>query len=222
MGTVTSKRLYQRHLPLFLAAAVVGLFIIQFLTGAIKPQIDFLTKTGTTLSFFTRAFGIVILLLYTVRRLTTEKDYTSKEWYVSFVTLLSFLFIFLWPLVAEGGIDNPLFKNFYLYTIGFIEVPTAHLGCAFGYAAALIRYLRVKDIESGVFALSMFLYIFRELTLFPAIWTGFSTIGTYVEDTIGTPTKRTLVLVAAISALIIGVRTLVGRERGIIEEEVME
>jgi hypothetical protein len=218
----SSKRLYQRHIPLFIASALVGLFIFNFVTGYLKPQVDYANNTGVTIAFFTQSFGILVLLLYNIGILRKEKTYSSKRFYTSAVLIGAFLLFFLWPFFVPQGTGDPLYKLVYMDLVGFIEVPAAHLGTAFGYAAACIRYLRITSFDSLFFFLCFFLFILKELTVFPAISPVFTVIGTYIENTIGTPNIRLLTFVAGISAIIIAVRTLLAREKGIIEEEVME
>jgi hypothetical protein len=227
-GWVGDKKLsvktYQRNIPLFIASAIVALFILEFLIGydALTGVVDNITTTATTVALFTHLFGITTLILMNSRRVTTEKIYTSKRFYTSIIILLSFAFFILLGLVLYPDLTkHPIYDTVYRYIIGYMGMAT-EWATWLSYMVFAILFVRVTSIESVAFAAAYSLYFFREYTLLPAIWPGFADLGSWLEGSLGMAGTRAFIIVAAVSAIITGWRVLVAREPGIIEEEAAE
>jgi hypothetical protein len=163
--------------------------------------------------------AIVTMLLWSISDVRRIKDWKDKSFYSSAVTLVIFVAFILLGLAEYPKLQaGKTFDLFYLYTAGYLSTSRS-FNMWIAFAVMMVRYMRVNTIEAAAYFVVLWMYLFRELTMLPGLWPPFASIGTWVETALGAPAWRTLVIVAAVGAVLVAYRTLLMRERGIMEEE---
>jgi hypothetical protein len=214
------KNAYLIFLPLFIAAVIVGVYIVNYLFDpALSGLTANISKSATTIALFTQLLAIVTMLIMAVGEVQRSKDYTDKRFYSNAIILVTFVAFILLALANYPALHKgDSFELLYLYTAGYLS-SSRSFNMWIAFAVMLIRYMRITSIESFAYLAALVMYTMREFTVLPAIWAPFAAIGTWTENTLGTPAWRTLVMVAAVGAVLIAFRTLIMKERGILEEE---
>jgi len=140
----------------------------------------------------------------------------SLGWQYSILTLVSMVVIMLagLPIPEIGlGVDNPvfdfLFKNI-LTPLG----ATMYSIIAFFITSAAYRSFRARSNEATVVLVAGILMICYNAPLMTSIWPGFTPIGDWIFSIPNMATMRAVIIGAALGAIALAMRVLLGIERG--------
>jgi hypothetical protein len=140
----------------------------------------------------------------------------SLGWQYSILTLVSMVLIMLagLPIPEMGlGVDNPvfdfLFKNI-LTPLG----ATMYSIIAFFITSAAYRSFRARSNEATVVLVAGILMICYNAPLMTSIWPGFTPIGDWIFSIPNMATMRAVIIGAALGAIALAMRVLLGIERG--------
>jgi len=233
MTVLTSKRIYQRQTPLFLIAVIAGIMIVEYFSVPSKPVTSYevamrLTKDelvawGVNMSAIAILFGQVMLLLRHGRILargpTIRREYGWRRLFESGVFMAAFLIFGLLALSDPKNVSGDLFTALYL---AFIMKFAQGLGSC-GWPAqvnAVFRAFKITSLETLTIATVYILVWLRYLTTFTAFVPGIAFVFDWVAAVPHAAAQRAGLIGAAVGAIVIGIRALVGREPGLMEYEV--
>jgi len=216
-----SKKLYRRDIPIFIAAFSAALVIVESLTKIeqITPIKVVLVEWFTMIMPWTIILGYVTFITFHVKRISTLKERRDRNFYISLITILTAAFLFAiaftTPMLQKGG----LFKLIFEYTGGYLS-GFYHVSVWLAFAWGIYRFMRPKSLEWIAFIVTFLLYSFKEIPVFPALIPQLTPIGLWVEAVVSKGGVRWALVSTAITAVAIGLRIILMKERGIIEEEV--
>lgn len=156
--------------------------------------------------------GVVSIVQVHGRRLQRRPE----GWYFSILVLVSVIVMALTglPIPEIGlGIANPIYD--FLFTN--VQTPlggTMYSILAFFITSAAFRAFRAKNIESTIVLVAGTLLVLSNAPIFTVTFPPFKPWGTWVRDIPGMATTRAVILGAALGAIALAVRTLMGIERG--------
>ena len=214
------RNAYLIFLPLFIASVIIGIYIVNYMFDPVFSGITAnISQSATTIALFTQLLAIVTMLIMATGEVRRAKNWADKRFYTNAIILVTFAAFVLLALASYPALHTgATFELVYLYTAGYLS-SSRSFNMWIAFAVMLIRYMRITSIESFAYLAALVMYTMREFTVLPAIWAPFAAIGTWTENTLGTPAWRTLVMVAAVGGILVAYRTLVMKERGILEEE---
>lgn len=215
-----SKRLYQRHIPLFIVSAIATAYIAEYFlptNDALSSIVDEFSLWGTTVFSLVTLYGFTSLTLLMIRRLQERR--TFKYTLGSAVTLGTAIVFLLMGLVLPGGVSGETFGLLYLYIVMYAGGGQNASWIHHPYNA--FRYFRFTSIESIVMFVAWLGLVLRELSVFVAIFPPFYDIGTWIEAVPNTAVHRVILATSGVSACILGIRAILGKEPGLIEAEVI-
>jgi hypothetical protein len=200
---------YRKELPLvitFVVGVLVTLdpFLVDDqLHGAAVSLQDF----ATVLAAFALGLGAITLTVVHGGRIAKR----SKGVFDSITLVVS-----LWIVVAVGlvfGVPSGL------YQFQFVNVYTPLFTAVFALLAFFImtaayRSFTVRNLEATIFLLAGIFVVLRNAPVAEWLWSGFSTIGSWVLDVPNTAGQRGILIGAAIGVVALGVRVMLGLERG--------
>lgn len=139
------------------------------------------------------------------------------EWPYSIVALTTFILFVAVGLIY--GVDNQNFRWIYdnLLTPPFA---TTYAIWGFFIASACFRVLRFKNVESGLLIVSAILVMLSNVALGELIWADFPLIGSWIKTVPMMAVFRALTIGVSVGLIVLGIRTLLGLEKGYAGEEV--
>ncbi|MFB0557516.1 MAG: hypothetical protein ACETVY_00230 [Candidatus Bathyarchaeia archaeon] len=140
----------------------------------------------------------------------------SKGWPWSvwvLITMIGYTIIGI-PIRSIGlGRGGVLFEDIRLYVMTPLSA-AMYASLGFWIASAAYRAFRARTIEAAVLLVSGTIVIFANAPIGTSIWGGFVPLKDWIFDVPNLATMRGIMIGAALGALSLGVRTLMGRERG--------
>ena len=140
----------------------------------------------------------------------------GSGWYYSILVLVAAVVMSIAGLpIPEIGLSqrNPVYNC--LFTYGNVALSSTMYGIiAFFITSAAYRAFRAKNIESTLVLLAGVFMVMSNAPFFTATWPGFKTIGDWIFAVPNMATNRAVTIGAALGAIALAVRTLMGIERG--------
>ncbi len=140
----------------------------------------------------------------------------GSGWYYSILVLAAAVVMSIAGLpIPEVGLSqrNPVYN--WLFTYGQTALSSTMYGIiAFFITSAAYRAFRAKNIESTLVLLAGVFMVMSNAPFFTATWPGFKTIGDWIFAVPNMATNRAVTIGAALGAIALAVRTLMGIERG--------
>jgi hypothetical protein len=140
----------------------------------------------------------------------------SEGWYFSGILLLVMVVMALTGLPLESiglGTQNPVYD--FLFTN--VQTPlsgTMYSILAFFIASAAYRAFRARNVEASIVLIAGIFMVMSNAPIFTSFFGGFKTIGDWIFDVPNASTMRAVTIGAALGAIALAVRTLMGIERG--------
>ncbi|UCH57004.1 MAG: hypothetical protein JSV18_06610 [Candidatus Bathyarchaeota archaeon] len=140
----------------------------------------------------------------------------SEGWYYSVILLVVMVVMALTGLPIESiglGTDNAIYD--FLFTN--VQTPlgsTMYSILAFFIASAAYRAFRARNVEASIVLVAGILVVISNAPFFTSMWGGFITIREWIFDVPNASTMRGVLMGAALGAVALATRTLLGIERG--------
>lgn len=219
-----SKSIYARQIPLFLIAVIAGLFIVEYFLVPVAPLTALkgeLLAWGVNMSAVAILFGQVMLIIWHGRVLlhARERKGTPRGLFESGVFAVGFIAFGLLALSDPRTISGDLFTMLYL---AFVMKFSQGIGSC-GWPAqvnAVFRMFKVTSLETLTISAVYILTWLRYLTAFTAFVPGIVPVVDWVIAVPHAAAQRAGLIGAAVGAIVVGIRALVGREPGLMEYEV--
>lgn len=215
------SRYIKREIPLALCFVLGIFFIIYYFfsdpwISAIRDRIlIWSTLMGSTML----ALGLINMFIIHIRKVRVRQT----GW--PFSLWLMFGIIFMAALSVQQGIlsgvrisDAPLL-NWIIWNVNTQIQITIFSLFGFYIVSATIHGFQIRSTESLLFVLSGVIVFLWNAPIGTAIWEGFGPVGTWLSNYVAGGTYRAIVLCLAIGSLALGIRTLLGYERGYLGAE---
>jgi len=140
----------------------------------------------------------------------------SEGWYFSGILLIVMVVMALTGLPLESmglGTQNPVYD--FLFTN--VQTPlggTMYSILAFFIASAAYRAFRARNVEASIVLIAGIFMVMSNAPIFTSMFEGFKGIGNWIFDVPNASTMRAVTIGAALGAIALAVRTLMGIERG--------
>lgn len=201
----------RRSIPLLIAFLLTIILLVDyFITGS--PEVSSLSKTAlswtTIVSGFALWLGAVAVLIYHGRKVQ-EKE--GKQRFYSLWTIIMFV-----TFAAVGlalGPSSQAYTWMYLYILGGI-VATVNGLSVFYYISAAYRGLRGRSIVAIAATVSAAFSFLGQAPIGPALWSPFGDIYNWIWGVPGLAGSRGIVIVGGLGLILLGLRAIIGRERG--------
>ncbi len=140
----------------------------------------------------------------------------SKGWYFSVVIIVATIVMTIAGLpIMEVGLGTA--NSVYQWLFTYAQTPlsgTMYGIIAFFITSAAYRSFRAKNIEATIVLVAGLAMVLYNAPVFTASWPGFRIIGQWIYDIPNMATNRAVTIGAALGAIALAVRTLMGIERG--------
>ncbi len=206
-----SSQLYQRTVPLFLTF-IVGIFVIVAYFINLGPDLTnasgSLVDWGVLLLAFALGLGAINLLQVHGRHIQRR---TKGQWPFSIVLLGTLLVFFV--LGVGAGPSNVSFNWLYKSTILPLGATTYSMWC-FWIISGSYRAFRIRSVDATLLLLAGVLVMLGNVPIGELMYPQMPLIGRWIISVPSLATNRGIFIGAALGAIVLGLRTLIGRERG--------
>ena len=206
-----AARAYQRTGPLVLTF-LVGVFLILTYYVNLGSQFDLaardLINWGVVLLAFALGLGAVNLIQMHGHHISRR---TAGQWPYSVLLLGSLIF---WVVMGLGlGTTAPIFESAYKATILPLGATTYSMWC-FWVISGSYRAFRIRSVQATLLLVAGVLVMLGNVPIGEMIWSHMPLLGRWIISVPGTGVNRGIFIGAALGAIALGLRTLLGRERG--------
>ena len=180
-----------------------GFFSIGFMSKA-STEIQ---NWGTIIASIALGLAAVNLIRVHMRRIMLRRG----EWYNSLALLL--------VMIAQSIIGFVNTSSGELYNFGFDNIMTP-LGAtmyallSFWIASAAYRAFTARSVDSAILLVAATIVMLGNAPIGESIWSGFATIKSWIMDVPNMAAQRGIMIGAGIGAIALGLRILMGIERG--------
>jgi hypothetical protein len=211
------SREIRRTIPIWIIMGFVTIFLVEyFLNVPVITQIKVeLTSWGTIVSAFMLLFGIVLLTRYHFLRLTVQPVSTKEKALsvIFFVTFLGFLLVGFSTPARVGGANYQ-----WIYQKMYGPCATAITALCFWWCIyGGYKTFTIRSLESLSIGLGAVIYMIRLLPIGPVYIPPLAPFADWLLSTINVGATRGGTLAVGIGSLILGMRTLIGKETGALD-----
>jgi hypothetical protein len=205
---------YKRKLPQYLLSLIVAIFLIEFalpegpLTG-IKNELTLWLTIVASFTFFIAGITLVARYGRDIQKSDTSIRLYAIEFFVVFIAYLG-------VAIFSGGIGGDNYKWLYTNLHGNLSQAVWVL-YVFLEPWAAYKAFQVRSIESIILAITGLTYI---LYLAPSIPAVVPSIGSFADWIVMVPARagaRGAIITMGVGALLMALRMLAGKERGIVD-----
>ncbi len=140
----------------------------------------------------------------------------NKGWYFSVIIIVATIVMSIAGLpIMEVGLGTA--NGVYQWLFTYAQTPlsgTMYGIIAFFITSAAYRAFRAKNIEATIVLVAGLAMVLYNAPIFTATWPGFRMIGQWIYDIPNMAVNRAVTIGAALGAIALAVRTLMGIERG--------
>jgi hypothetical protein len=205
----------RRDFPLAITfiIAVLSVFAFFFKVKEVDSAVSVFTNWGVLVAAFAVIFGAATALITHTRKIRQRQKGT---WYLSL-----WLLIVMVSYIVVGVTLSPAHKTYQdLYNAVLPMLNTAMwalTGAA--TASAAVRCFRLKSIETSLILVPALIGVLMTAPVWDASWSGFATIGDWINKVPSTAGNRGFIIGAAVGAMAVALRTIIGRETGYLGKE---
>lgn len=216
---------YRRHVPLaitFICGIVIALqfFLVPSkITEPYQATVNYygstLTNWANLLANFIIGFGLVNILFIHVRRVTRPKS-VSERFYSAWLLFVMFVFVFVGLFGYDRMWWKPLNAN-WSWLQNYVLAPldaTVYAALIFYMASGCYRSFRARNFESAMLLVVGFLSLMYKTPLFQVYTPWVTTLIDWVSTYPAMGAYRGIQVSAALGAILLGIRTLMGTETG--------
>lgn len=218
-----SKRLYQRQLPLFLVSAVSAFVVLEYFVGykgsPVTAVKDELLLWASTMTYPISLFAYTTMVLGAAHRMRERtKPGASYRGAVYFGSLVFFGAL---CLSSPALLNGELFASIMAFTATFVGNFINITIIPMMIVVTLRMFMNTRSLDGFAFmVVFLAVYILERTTIFTVLWPDARIIGKWIDDIPVAGSQTGIIMVAAVSAIILDLRALVGKEPGTVELEV--
>jgi hypothetical protein len=195
---------------------LVGFFLIfaYFLEvpAPVKSFHDTLPRWGVILVGFGTGVGAITLIRIHLTHISKRE---LGQWQYSIVALVAMFMFIIVGLIT--GTADPRFRWVYNSFLS-PTISTTYAMWAFFISSATFRILRLKNRESAVLLLAGVLVMLSNVALGELVWADFPLVGTWIKEVPMMAVFRSLAIGVGLGVILIGLRNLLGLEKGYVGE----
>ena len=205
----------KRDLPVIIVFATGLVMIAGYFVRApeifLEDIVRDLSLLASTLAGYATILGILTLSLVHVDHISKRRE---GQWIYSVILLALTMVMIGVGLIGIIG-THPYFTWFYAFPLTALDSTTYSI-LAFYIASAAFRAFRIRSGEALVLGITGIFVMLMNAPIGAAIWPGFPVIGKWIMDVPNASAFRGFIIGSSVGAIAIGLRVLIGRERGVL------
>lgn len=192
---------------------VVQLFLYIPYFFQVPQVVKDIESSMLTIGVVIATFAMLVGIYTITRRELVKTSKRAKGWPYSV-----WLLFVTWSMIVVGvvlGQTHPLY-NFYQNGIVLPGDATIYAILVFYMISAGARAFRMRDTQATLLIVVTVLVLLQQAPIATAYWSGFDTIGSWINNNLGMAITRVFAVITALGGIVLAVRLITGREMGII------
>ena len=219
-----STRIYRRQIPIVVVSFFMSILLIDYYvpgTPLISSASTNFLAWGAMIALIQLSFGYLTLLRMHIERLSRiQTEGITNRNFKTIIVLATLVIMAGIGIMEGGGNSGPMFLFWYQNLVAMAGVGTV-LEWISHYTSPA-RMFKIASLESAAMFGVWFLIVLREMPTVVVFFPIFETIGDWIMKTPYMASNRGVMIAAGIGIVILAVRALVGKEPGLVEQEVTE
>jgi hypothetical protein len=207
---------FKRTGPQIVLTIIIAIFIIEYVLPQgpmtiVKNELSLWLTIVASFTFFVA--GITVFLKY-LRDIIKTKNFGSTQFYAIEFMVVFFAYIIL--ALASGGVGSSNYTGFYQFLQGNLT-QAAWVLMVFLEPWAAYKAFQLRSWEAFILAVTGLTYILYSAPTIPA---AFPSLGAFAEWIVNVPSKggiRGATIAMAVGAILLALRMLTAKEKGIVE-----
>jgi hypothetical protein len=206
---------YRKQIPMAITFVIGFLSVFTFFFKT--AQTDYATQMTMNWGVLISAFAII---LGAASAFLTSMNHVRKRtkgtWYLN-----AWLLVVMIVYIAVGVVltpSHPSYRALYDAVVPMVNTGMWGLTGA-ATASASIRCFRLKNVETTLIMIPAIVLVLMSTPLWDASWEGFAIGGRWLLDVPSTAGNRGYIIGAAVGAIAVSLRTLIGKEVGYLGKE---
>lgn len=208
----------RKGLPMLILSIMGFLFTIQWFVPINELSTLKNYVTTFTIIVFSVSIGLGVIYAVTAELDRVRRSPSKEQYFITgsfFATMILSLFLAVYFGSAQfgdwlQGVNSTPFK--FLITNVYSTQASMAFGVIFLLMVGALFRTRLSSMESSVLLIVSMTFILKSIPLFAAEFPWLSPIADFFSLTVGTGASRATTLVGAIGSLVVGVRSLIGKE----------
>jgi len=200
----------KKSVPIALVFITSVIFLLEYfvLPAELKTTVTTLQNWGIILTAFTLGFGAVNMFMFHGKQVSRRM---KGQWPYS-LWLLLILVLFTVVGVAMGATST---QYSWLYNSSYFALSaTVYSSLGFYMTSGIYRALRAKNAESVILLIVGVIILARNAPALAAQFPILVTMDSWLSSVPTTSAQRGIMIGAALGAIALGLRTMIGRETG--------
>jgi len=210
-----TERVYKSYIPTIIMFMVGFIITIEFFFNVPESMITAaanIKNISMVIAAFALGVGGVNIAIVHGNRIRRR---VSGEWYFSIWLIV----LFITHLVVGLALETTSPQYTWLFNSFYVPINmTLYALIGFYVIYACYNSLRVRSPEAIVMVVVTCLTILGRAPIGETIWPGFLVIQNWLKSVPNTGASRAITIVGSIGAILIGIRTLIGIEKGAMGE----
>jgi len=204
--SVLTRREIAVFMTAFAGIAVIADYFLK--VPVLNTAVADLLRWGVILASFLLLWGTISMLRVHVE---VVRKKTPNQWHYS--TWLIFLMAVFVAVSLVGGLAGS--QSRWMYDNIYVACSSTYYSVlGFYMISASYRAIRARTKEATLLLVVAVIIMLMNAPIGGAIWQGIPALGKWIVDVPNTGASRGYIIGLAIGAVILGIRTLIGRERG--------
>ena len=207
---------WYRRIELPIALTIIFCLFQMIPYFVVVPALDKAAKTfvdwDSVMETFNTLIGFITLFMLHSRNISKRREgWHWSAWILVTMVLYSIIGI---PMKSIGfGVGGAIFEEIRMYVLTPLSA-AMYASLGFWIASAAYRAFRARTGEAAVLLISGTIVMLANAPVGSSIWVGFGPLKDWIFDVPNMATMRGITIGAALGALALGARTLMGKERG--------
>jgi hypothetical protein len=200
----------KKSVPIALVFLTSMIFILEYFVfpAELKETVTMLQNWGIILTAFTLGFGAVNMFMFHGKQVSRR---TKGQWPYSLWLLIT-LIIFTLVGVIRGATST---EYSWIYNASYFALSaTVYSSLGFYMTSGIYRALRAKNAESVILLIVGLIILARNAPALAAQFPILVTMDSWLSSVPTTSAQRGIMIGAALGAIALGLRTMIGRETG--------
>jgi hypothetical protein len=200
----------KKSVPIALVFLTSMIFLLEYFVfpAELKETVTMLQNWGIILTAFTLGFGAVNMFMFHGKQVSRR---TKGQWPYSLWLLIT-LIIFTLVGVIRGATST---EYSWIYNASYFALSaTVYSSLGFYMTSGIYRALRAKNAESVILLIVGLIILARNAPALAAQFPILVTMDSWLSSVPTTSAQRGIMIGAALGAIALGLRTMIGRETG--------
>ena len=206
-----SSNLFQKRIPLAILSIMGILSVVSYYFPflGLKGATDLFVKWTVIIGAIALWMGSISIAIYYLNKIRKK---VSNDWPYAIWTLITMLITIVLAIVYDR---KGIYLTWNTSTITAVQSAILSLQTVYVFSGAF-RSWRIYRLEAYLLIGTMIIVFFAQSPIGPVFIPGIQYVKSYIGETISTGATRGMLIGSAVGGIILSLRTLMGREPGVL------